>query len=214
VRLRGFGAYAYRIADPRVFFANVPGTRDVYAVADLEGQLRSSDHLDLDGSPRRESGALPGHGGQSGRAGARGDAERRARRSRSWGSRSRRSRFRTCRCPRSSRSASTSASGWASSATCLGTRSSRWRSPSRPRRRRPAARPAPASGWAAGIAMGQAMSQVIGSRPIPLARAPRPASLPPGPAPSAPAPGTVCARCETPVGSPRKFCPECGAPLA
>ena len=51
VRLRGFGAYAYRIADPRVFFANVSGTRDVYAVADLEGQLRSTiistltDHL-------------------------------------------------------------------------------------------------------------------------------------------------------------------------
>ena len=42
VRLRGFGAYAYRIADPRLFFANVSGTRDAYAVADLEGQLRST----------------------------------------------------------------------------------------------------------------------------------------------------------------------------
>src|SRR5688572_27590340 len=51
VRVRGFGAYGYRIADPRVFFANVSGTRDVYGVADLEGQLRSAiistlaDHL-------------------------------------------------------------------------------------------------------------------------------------------------------------------------
>src|SRR5208283_5174939 len=42
VRLRGYGIYAYRIADPRAFFTNVSGTRDIYGVADLEGQLRET----------------------------------------------------------------------------------------------------------------------------------------------------------------------------
>lgn len=42
VRLRGFGQYAYRIADPKLFFQNVSGTRDIYTVDDLEGQLRGT----------------------------------------------------------------------------------------------------------------------------------------------------------------------------
>jgi len=42
VRLRGYGIYAYRISDPRVFYTSVSGTRDVYRVADLEGQLRET----------------------------------------------------------------------------------------------------------------------------------------------------------------------------
>ena len=41
VRLRAYGTYAYRIADPRVFFTKVSGTRDSYYVADLEDQLRA-----------------------------------------------------------------------------------------------------------------------------------------------------------------------------
>jgi membrane protease subunit (stomatin/prohibitin family) len=42
VRLRGYGIYAYRIADPRVFYTSVSGTRDIYRVADMEGQLRET----------------------------------------------------------------------------------------------------------------------------------------------------------------------------
>ena len=42
VRLRCFGIYSYRIVDPRVFFNQVSGTRDVYFAADLEGQLRDT----------------------------------------------------------------------------------------------------------------------------------------------------------------------------
>ncbi len=42
VRLRCFGIYSYRIADPRVFFNQVSGTRDVYFAADLDGQLRDT----------------------------------------------------------------------------------------------------------------------------------------------------------------------------
>lgn len=41
VRLRGFGTYAYRIANPLVFHQKVSGTRDIYRTTDLEGQLRN-----------------------------------------------------------------------------------------------------------------------------------------------------------------------------
>ena len=41
VRLRAYGTYAYKIADPRVFFTKVSGTRDVYFVSDLEDQLHA-----------------------------------------------------------------------------------------------------------------------------------------------------------------------------
>jgi membrane protease subunit (stomatin/prohibitin family) len=42
VRLRGFGIYSYKLANPRVFYTKVSGTLDVYRVADLEGQLRNT----------------------------------------------------------------------------------------------------------------------------------------------------------------------------
>src|SRR5215210_1472996 len=40
VRLRAFGNYSYRIADPRVFYNEISGTREAYTVAELDGQLR------------------------------------------------------------------------------------------------------------------------------------------------------------------------------
>ena len=39
VRLRAYGNYSYRVADPRVFFTQVSGTRQSYLAADLEAQL-------------------------------------------------------------------------------------------------------------------------------------------------------------------------------
>jgi membrane protease subunit (stomatin/prohibitin family) len=42
VRLRCYGIYSYRIADPKVFFNQVSGTRQLYRVEDLEGQLRDT----------------------------------------------------------------------------------------------------------------------------------------------------------------------------
>lgn len=42
VRMRGFGIYTYHIADPKVFYAKISGTRDLYTVPDLEGQLRNT----------------------------------------------------------------------------------------------------------------------------------------------------------------------------
>ncbi len=41
-RLRAYGIYSYRITDPRTFFVNVSGTREVYRVDDLEGQIRET----------------------------------------------------------------------------------------------------------------------------------------------------------------------------
>jgi membrane protease subunit (stomatin/prohibitin family) len=40
-RIRAYGTYAYRIADPVRFHTDVSGTREVYAMQDLEGQLRN-----------------------------------------------------------------------------------------------------------------------------------------------------------------------------
>jgi membrane protease subunit (stomatin/prohibitin family) len=40
VRLRAFGNYAWRIADPKAFHLNVSGTRERYTVDDIDGQLR------------------------------------------------------------------------------------------------------------------------------------------------------------------------------
>jgi membrane protease subunit (stomatin/prohibitin family) len=39
VRLRAFGIFTYHIKDPKMFYTKVSGTRDIYRVADLEGQL-------------------------------------------------------------------------------------------------------------------------------------------------------------------------------
>jgi len=40
VRLRAFGNYNFRIADPKLFHSEISGTRDRYTTADLDGQLR------------------------------------------------------------------------------------------------------------------------------------------------------------------------------
>jgi len=41
VRLRAFGNYSYRIGDPKLFYTQISGTRDIYTTADLDGQLRA-----------------------------------------------------------------------------------------------------------------------------------------------------------------------------
>lgn len=42
VRVRSYGIYSYRVSDPRSFHVNVSGTKEVYRVADIEGQLRQT----------------------------------------------------------------------------------------------------------------------------------------------------------------------------
>ena len=40
VRLRAFGNYSFRVADPKLFHTEISGTRERYEVSDLDGQLR------------------------------------------------------------------------------------------------------------------------------------------------------------------------------
>lgn len=40
VRLRAFGNYNFRVADPKLFHTEISGTRERYSTADLDGQLR------------------------------------------------------------------------------------------------------------------------------------------------------------------------------
>jgi membrane protease subunit (stomatin/prohibitin family) len=42
VRIRAFGNFNFRIADPKLFHTEISGTRDMYSVADIEGQLRGT----------------------------------------------------------------------------------------------------------------------------------------------------------------------------
>lgn len=42
VRLRSYGIYSYHVSDPRAFYTKISGTRDIYRVAELEGQLRNT----------------------------------------------------------------------------------------------------------------------------------------------------------------------------
>jgi membrane protease subunit (stomatin/prohibitin family) len=42
VRLRGYGIYSWHVSDAKAFYSKVSGTRDIYHVADIEGQLRNT----------------------------------------------------------------------------------------------------------------------------------------------------------------------------
>lgn len=42
IRLRGFGIYSYHLSDAKSFYSKISGTRDIYRVPDLEGQLRNT----------------------------------------------------------------------------------------------------------------------------------------------------------------------------
>lgn len=42
IRLRAYGIYAWRLTDARTFHTKISGTRDVYRVGEIEGQLRNT----------------------------------------------------------------------------------------------------------------------------------------------------------------------------
>lgn len=41
VRIRAFGMYSFKLSDPTLFYKEVCGTREIYTVNDLDGQLRN-----------------------------------------------------------------------------------------------------------------------------------------------------------------------------
>lgn len=42
IRLRAFGIFTYKVAEPRIFHQNISGTRAIYTVEDLDEQLRNT----------------------------------------------------------------------------------------------------------------------------------------------------------------------------
>lgn len=42
VRMRAFGIYSYHISNPKAFYEKISGTRPIYGVSDLDGQLRNT----------------------------------------------------------------------------------------------------------------------------------------------------------------------------
>ena len=207
VRLRGFGVYSYAIADPRVFFRKVSGTRDTYGVPDLEGQLRSTlvstlaDHfgqtqvpfLDMAASqdalarailqkarPAFADLGLSLEGFQIQNISLPDELQKRLDERIGMGIVGDLSRYTQFQVGQSIPTAA--ASGGAAGAGV---------------------------GVGAGIAMGQAMGKTISQAgEAPAAQAPTTASS------TAPASGVVCARCQARLDRATRFCPECGAPLA
>lgn len=42
IRMRGYGIYSWHLTDPKLFHQKLAGTREIYRVADVEGQLRAT----------------------------------------------------------------------------------------------------------------------------------------------------------------------------
>src|SRR5215468_10097711 len=207
VRLRGFGVYSYFIADPRVFFRKLSGTRESYTVADVEGQLRSTlvstlaDHfgqtqvpfLDMAASqdalarailqkarPAFADLGLSLEGFQIQNISLPDELQKRLDERIGMGTVGDLSRYTQFQVAQSIPTAA--ASGGAAGAGV---------------------------GVGAGVAMGQAMGKTISQA------GEGPASAAPVAVPSAAAvAGVVCARCQARLDRVSKFCPECGAPLA
>jgi membrane protease subunit (stomatin/prohibitin family) len=210
VRVRGFGVYSYSIADARVFYRRVSGTRDAYAVADLEGQLRSTlvstmtDHFGQSQIPFLDMAAnqdalaravlqkarpafaelgLLLDGFQIQNLSLPDDLQKHLDERIGMGIVGDLARYTQYQMGQSIPTAA--ASGGAAGAGV---------------------------GVGAGIAMGHAMGQAINQAAQPGAGA---APTPVAPAPTAAAPAAVvCGRCQARLDHPSKFCPECGAPLS
>jgi len=210
VRLRAFGIYAFKIASPRTFFERVSGTRETYAVGDLEGQLRGmivatlTDHFGESGIPFLDLAASQVELGAAiadrvrplfGDLGLALDSlhvqnvslprELQARLDERIGMAivgdvARYTHFQTAR---SIPTAAANEGGVAGAGAGLG----------------------------AGIAMGQAMGQAM-SHSVQAAAATTPAPAAPASPQPAAAAALTCARCQARLDRPSRFCPECGAP--
>jgi membrane protease subunit (stomatin/prohibitin family) len=208
VRLRAFGVYGYRLADARVFFRELSGTRESYGVADLEGQLRSTlittltDHFGgsqipfLDMAANQDELARAVLGKAQPAFGALGlslesfqiqnvslpdELQKRLDERIGMGIVGDLPRYTQFQVAQSIPTAAANTGGAAGAGVGVG----------------------------AGIAMGQAMGQAM-QPPAPAAPAPAGATR----AASGAAAGPVCARCHTRLDRPSKFCPECGNSLA
>jgi membrane protease subunit (stomatin/prohibitin family) len=208
VRLRAFGVYGYRLADPSVFFRELSGTRESYGVSDLDGQLRSTlvatltDHFGgsqvpfLDMAANQDELARAVLGKAQPAFAALGlslesfqiqnvslpeELQKRLDERIGMGIVGDLPRYTQFQVGQSIPTAAANTGGAAGAGVGVG----------------------------AGIAMGQAMGQAM-QPPPPAPSAPVPA----GAASAAAPPATVCPRCNTRLERPSRFCPECGNPLA
>jgi membrane protease subunit (stomatin/prohibitin family) len=198
VRLRAFGVYSYRLAEPRTVFQKLSGTRDSYAMADLDGQLRSTlvtaltQHLGESGVPFLDLAAnqvaLSTAVGEKARAAFAelgltleafqiqnvslpDDLQKRLDERIGMGMVGELGRYTQFQVAQSIPIAAAAEGGAAGAGVGLG----------------------------AGIAMGQAMAQAVGQ-----------VGAGAGAAPAAP---RACPRCQARLDHPSKFCPECGTAL-
>ena len=204
VRVRGYGVYSYAIADPRVFFRALSGTRDAYAVADLEGQLRSTlvstltDHFGQSQVPFLDMAA-------SQDALAQAVMEKARPAFADLGLSLRGFQIQNLSLPDELQKHLDERIGMGMVGD-LGRYTQYQMGQSIPTAAAAGGAAGAGVGIGAGIAMGHAMGQAItqatqaGSGPAPAAAV-------------APAP-VICARCQARLDRPSKFCPECGAPLA
>jgi membrane protease subunit (stomatin/prohibitin family) len=205
VRVRGFGVYSYRVNDASVFFRNISGTRETYAVAELEGQLRSTlittltTHLGESQVPFLDMAANSDALGRAVLQKARPafaalglgledfqiqnvslpeDLQKRLDERIGMGIVGDLPRYTQFQVAQSIPTAAAAPGGAAGAGVGLG----------------------------AGIAMGQAMSRGIEQASAGQAQARPGEPAAPGTA------GSICPRCQTRLDKPSKFCPECGAP--
>lgn len=210
VRLRAYGVYSYKIGDPRTFFQKVSGTRDAYAIADLEGQLRSTivsaltDHFGQSQVPFLDMAAnqdalataaankarplfadlgLSLEGLQIQNISLPDELQKRLDERIGMGIVGDLARYTQYQVAQSIPIAA-AANGPAGAGAGIG----------------------------AGIAMGQAMGKAVAQAASGAASA-APASASAAPAGASATPTVVCARCQTRIERPGKFCPECGAAL-
>ncbi len=217
VQVRAFGVYSFRIVDAGRFHLELSGTRDVYRVGDLEGQLRAllvsalAAELGSGTVPFLDLAANQQALGDAVGVRAQGDAERlglaiadvtiesltlddelqkRLEERIGMGMVGDLGRYAQFQTARSIPLAAVSEGGAAGAGVGVG----------------------------AGVAMGQTMAQTIAAAGAAGTLPPAPSSPPSGPAPappsSAPAAGAVtCEFCHTRIERPERFCPACGQPL-
>jgi membrane protease subunit (stomatin/prohibitin family) len=190
VRIRAFGVYGFRVGDPRVMFRELSGTRDIYGLTDIEGQLRNTlvgsqvPFLDMAANQEALARAVLGKAQPAFQAlglslvsfqiqniSLPEELQERLDERIGMGIVGDLPRYTQFQTARSIPTAAANAGGAAGAGVGVG----------------------------AGIAMGQAMGQAMQRPAAPTAAAPV---------------GTMCPRCSTRLDRPSKFCPECGNALA
>ncbi len=209
VRVRSFGVYSYRVSDAGLFYRQVSGTRDVYRVADLEGQLRSTLVSRLGEHFGQSQVAFLDMAANQGEL-ARAILERARPSFAELGLTLEDFQIQNVSLPEELQKRLDERIGMGIVGD-LARYTQFQTGQSIPVAAASGGAAGAGVGVGAGVAMGQVMGQAIAQSTAPAARAPEPAA--PSAAPAAAAAAIVCSRCQTRLDRASKFCPECGASL-